>query len=373
MNPKPRSLAPAALLLAGAFLIPALTGCKGDGDAAADGGAYEAQQKAEAAARAADPAWRPSAERTGLIKVAEAAKVPALHNFCLDADQRLLACCGGSEPSPKDPAAALAVFSAEGKFQEKWPLPSTPEAVCVDDKGVVYVGGAGRLHKLDRSGKVLASADSPIAKLNVPVDREALEKMTGNKLDDQEFARYRDMLQSRKGSITGIASTGTDLFVACPSLNDFTFTVYRMDLDFGNPKLVIKGLRGCCGQMDIQARDGKVWVAHNARHLVESYDREGKKLGGFGRNDRKAADGFGGCCEPKNLRLGSDGNVYAAESGPPVAIKRFNPAGTFGGVVAAPTYETGCVRTTLEVSKDCKRFYLLNSGVNGIEMFAAKK
>ena len=71
--------------------------------------------------------------------------------------------------------------------------------------------------------------------------------------------------------------------------------------------------------MDIQAHGGDLWVAHNSRHKVEHYSREGKKLGSFGKTDRSSADGFGGCCEPKNLRFGPGDVVFACESGPPTA------------------------------------------------------
>ncbi len=70
------------------------------------------------------------------------------------------------------------------------------------------------------------------------------------------------------------------------------------------------------------------------------------------RRDRKAADGFGGCCEPKNMRFAPDGSMYLAESGPPVAVKRFTPEGEFLGVVGLPVFKTGCVRVTVEVARD---------------------
>lgn len=369
----PNAVSTLAPVRIGIVLAVLLTACSQNEDSGiASMESYDAQVKAEAKARAADTAWRPSTESAGIIKVGEPGQGGAVHNFCLNGEQKVLACWGSSNPSAKDASAQIRVFSAEGKSIESWPLPSTPEAICADRDGTVFVGGAGRILKLDAQGKILASVDSPAASQQVASGRASIEKMAGRKLGDADFENYRSMILQRKLSVTGLAVSGFDVFVACPSTTDFTFSVYRLDRDLQNPTLALKGLRGCCGQMDIQAADGQVWVAHNARHLVECYDREGKKVSGFGRTDRKAADGFGGCCEPKNLRLASDGNVYAAESGPPVAIKRFSRDGKFGGVVAAPSFDSGCVRSTVEVSADCKRFYLLDTGANAIHMFATK-
>ena len=123
--------------------------------------------------------------------------------------------------------------------------------------------------------------------------------------------------------------------------------------------------------MDIAAREGHLWVAHNGRHRVECYDRNGKQLSSFGRADRRAAEGFGGCCEPKNIRLTAQGTLLCAESGPPVTIKRFTAEGKFMDVVANPTYDSGCVRATVDVSPDGRMFYLLNPGEQAIHVFAA--
>jgi hypothetical protein len=189
-----------------------------------------------------------------------------------------------------------------------------------------------------------------------------------------EMAAMRKRAEiQQKSAATGIAVSKDDVFVACPMTKTYGYAVWRIDRDFANPKLIIQGLRGCCGQMDVQAKDGDVWVAHNAAHKVERYDRDGKKQLSFGKSDRKAADGFGGCCEPKNLRFGAKGELYASESGEPVVIKKFTTEGKFLGVVAIPKYQTGCVRVTIDVSRDGKQFFILDPGGNAIHVLGEKK
>ena len=334
----------AAIGLAAAAVL--LTGCSpgmnGNGGASAD--SYMAEAAREETARKSDPAWKPQSEEVSVIRVGAKGKGGTLQNFCLHTNGNILACW---DPQTQRPLASPAtkgeirVFNPDGTAVETWPLPLVPEAICAHPDGSIFVAGKGRLAKLDAAGKVLAEAALPGA---------------------QTAARQ---------VVTGLAVSGSDLFVACPSPSDFTYVVLRLDSNLKEPVQIIKGLRGCCGQMDIQARDGTLWVAHNAKHRVESYTRDGKPGASFGKYDRAAADGFGGCCEPKNLRLASDGNIYAAESGPPVTIKRFSTTGKFLGLAALPKFASSCVRVSVEVSPDCKRYYILSTDENSIHVMAA--
>ncbi|MDB6150318.1 MAG: SMP-30/Gluconolaconase/LRE-like region [Chthoniobacter sp.] len=140
--------------------------------------------------------------------------------------------------------------------------------------------------------------------------------------------------------------------MAVPTPNEFTYSVYRFDHALQNPKLVVEKLRGCCGQMDIQARDAKLWIPHNGRHSVEIRDPDGKELSKFGKGGKVKAEDFGGCCERKNMRVLANGDVLVAESGPPLCIKRFSASGKLLGVVALVNEKSECVRVTVEASPD---------------------
>ena len=380
---------------------------------------YMEKRKKEEEARKADPAWKASHEQVAVIQVIDDEGKPfKLNNFCLNTDGNVLAACGGQwnkrvkgDESGKfkvitvSEPAAICVLSPEGKLLKSWPLEFKPQAICVANNGEIFVGGAGRLAKLDQNGKVLAMAESPAVavektepkketdgdkdteKKKTEKEETALTKVATSILRalgfrskeweeeraKEEAARVAAAMIRRAREVTGIAVTGDDLFVARPMVKSWGYAVWRTNRQFTEPKRIIKGLRGCCGQMDIQAKDGEVWVAHNARHRVERYDRDGKKLFSFGKRDRKEAKGFGGCCEPKNLRFGAEGEVYTSESGPPVAIKRFTVEGDFLGVVGVPEYKTGCVRATVDVSRDGSRVFVFNPGGNAIHVLTDKR
>ena len=320
-------------------------------------------ERALMAAIKKDPAWKPACKEIAVVNIGETNKAGGLHNFCVNNNGDILAAFGGSwayyersastrssKPVKVTKPAEIRVFSPEGQLRASWPVPMIPEALCVAADGTIFVGGDGKLCKLDQTGKVLATVDSPAlggAKPSGPV---------------------KDL----RKNITGVAIAGDDVFVACSSPSDYSYRVYRLNRDLKEPKLVVSKLSGCCGQMDVSAANGKLVVAHNARHSVETYDRDGKLVSKFGKKNDKAADCFGGCCEPKNVRVLPNGDILAAESGPPTTIKHFTADGKFLRVEALPTYDNGCVRATVCASPDGKKLYLLDAGSDSIHVFAAK-
>src|SRR5215471_5119224 len=333
---------------------------------------YEEEQRAAAAARGKDSAWKPSCKEVNLIQIGSPG---ALKNFCLNQDGNILACyAGNGKSSDSKNASGLRVYSPKGELLKTMPLELRPDAVCVANDGSIFAAGEGRLLKLDATGKVLASAESPVAKLPVAINKELEEmvKQTKKPFADQ-LAEMKSTLEKRRGDVTGLAVTEQDVFMAVPAPSDFSFRVYRFTHALAEPSLVVDKLRGCCGQMDIQSHEGKLWIPHNARHQVESHDRDGKELTKFGKAGRVKACDFGGCCEPKNIRVLADGDILAAESGPPTCIKRFSSDGKFKEVIAVVDGAKGdCVRCTVERSPDGKRYYMLDTTRGAIHVFAAK-
>jgi len=373
------------IVVLGAVAVTCFNGSRTDAasksagdEAAAMMSGYQAEQRAAEAARAKDAAWKPSCKEIALLQIADSRNPSALKNFCLDNDGNILACFAGS-PKSTDPrtASGIRVYSPKGTLLKTLPLEIAPEAICVAKDGSIYAAGEGRLLKLDAAGKVLASAESPVAKESVRITKDTedmVRQMVAQtkRSFEAELAKMKTNLEQRRSNVTGLSVTDQDVFMAVPAPSDFTFRVYRFTHALTEPKLVVEKLRGCCGQMDIQASNGNLWIPHNARHTVQSHDREGNELAHFGKAGRVKACDFGGCCEPKNLRLLSDGDVLAAESGPPTCIKRFSADGKFKEVVAVVNGARGdCVRVTVERSPDGRQYYMLDTAKGAIHVFAA--
>ena len=335
----------------------------------------DAEQRAAAAAREKDAAWKPSCKELSKIQVGDGKSAAGmLKNFCLDAEGNVLACVAGENGTE----GSLRVYSPEGKLLRTMKLEIKPGAVSVAKDGSIYVAGDGRVLKLDKDGKVQASADSPVAKEKVEITKETEEmvqdmaKQTHRPYKEQ-LEQMKKSLEQRRADVTGLTVTDQDVFMAVPSPSDFSFRVYRLALSLDKPTLVVDKLRGCCGQMDVQSHDGQLWIPHNARHAVENRDRDGKEIAKFGKAGKIKASDFGGCCEPKNLRVLANGDILAAESGPPTCIKRFSSDGKFKEVVAVVNGSKGdCVRVTVAASPDGKKYYMLDTTTDAIRVFASK-
>lgn len=334
--------------------------------------------------RRTDPSWKPALNEVNVIQIGKTSKGGSVHNYCVNVDGNLLVCCGGkfqrlvderrrTTESVTEPTE-MRVYSPEGKLLETWPQPCKLQAVCADRTGTIFAGGSGRILRLDQQGKVMASAETPVADEPIALGKDIEDMLKEQRrFNEAEMQKMKSYLERRRGDVTGIAVTTQDVFVACPAPSDFTYRVYRFDHDLKNPKLIVEKLRGCCGQMDIQAHDGKLWIPHNARHQVECHDRDGKLVAKFGKAGRVRPQQFGGCCEPKNMRFTAKGDILAAESGPPTCIKRFTVGGEFLDVLAMPDGMKGdCVRVTVDVSPDGKQFYMLDTAKDTIRVFAAK-
>jgi sugar lactone lactonase YvrE len=166
-------------------------------------------------------------------------------------------------------------------------------------------------------------------------------------------------MTARMQQVNAITTNGTDVFIACPMSKGYGYAVWRTDQEFAQPKQIIKGLSGCCGQMDIQATGNEVFVAENSRHRVVRYDRDGAEVGHFGKTDREGlGEGFGGCCNPMNLCFATDGGLLASESNG--VVKRFTNEGKYEGMVGVAKVPAGCKNSAIGTTADGSRVYYID-------------
>ena len=405
------------------------------------GGVAARQSLADDAAKSATHAQ----ER--LITVVNGGSREKLTTFAVDRQGRIIAGVSGDQ-------SLLRVFDSEGNQRAEWPLPVPPEAVNVGPKGDVYVGGAGKLLRLDGNGAVTKVREAPnlagakdaavviqkqvkerarqdvdakqrertrthtkrladIEKKITVIDRElkaiADEASTGPAFDDEEKEQREqerkallkrratlvrlgknlkttiaaatgsrgtaagrgpatvaeppapsiEQLVAAQARIASISASSTDVFFACSSSTGTGFDVWRTDLDFEQGQRIGNSLRGCCGQMDVQANDNGVYVAENTKHRVSCYSREGKSVLDFGSRERGSDAGFEGCCNPMNVAFGPGKSVYTAEAGSG-RVKRFAADGTFMELVGAVELVPGCKKVSIAVSPQGDRVYMLD-------------
>ncbi|MFA5193403.1 MAG: hypothetical protein WC740_22060 [Verrucomicrobiia bacterium] len=263
----------------------------------------------------------PTHQQTAKIGVSSATKATRLCHFCLNPDGDILAC--------DESGGVVRVISPTDQLKATWRMPFPPQAIAVRGDGSCIVTGATKVVLVSRDGKELKTADLPVA------------------------GKY-----SRS---PGAAAIKDDVFVC--SRSGTSFSVFRFNKDLGDCKEIVSGLRGCCGCQDIGTDGKELYVVENARHHVMRFDREGKKLGEFGRRAPGTLDGYGGCCEPKNICFGPAGSIYTSEASL-YRVKRWSPDGKCTLVALVKSPNVGCVQVAIATNKDGSRVYFLDSPAN---------
>jgi sugar lactone lactonase YvrE len=159
--------------------------------------------------------------------------------------------------------------------------------------------------------------------------------------------------------IASLSASHDEVFFACSSSTGSGFDVWRTSYQFVEGRKIGESLRGCCGQLDVQANDNGIYVAENTRHRVRGYSREGRQLLEFGSREPDRPEGFSGCCNPMNVAFGDDGSVYTAESGIG-RIKRFSADGAFIELVGQVELVPGCKKVAISVSPKGDQVYMLD-------------
>lgn len=314
------------------------------------------------------------------------------------------------------PTTEIRVYDDHGDVLTTWSVDFLGQAIGAGPNGSLFVGGDGKIAQYDAQGKLLKKAELPhlAALMN---DKESLRKEAEATIESQRqsvertkkayqkqiellkgriekleaadeltsaeqrrLKRYRQQLAQYEGidfreqdqaldvervvreliqraaMISGVSANDTNIFVVCGEQKGHGFAVWRMDYDFSNPTKVLAGLKGCCGQMDVQARGNELFVAENTKHAVGRYDVEGNSIQEFGRKvTKKNLDGFGSCCNPMNVCFGPEGQILTAES--EGIIRRFSATGEPLGLVGHVPLTGGCKNVALAASNDGAKIY----------------
>ena len=320
---------------------------------------------------------------------------------------------GTQQAKKLQPPKLLQVYSPDGDLLRTTELTFSPTAINQAPDGTIYVAGAGKVAHVSADGKVLTTVDSPhigdmdsfkqrieegakkqieemtttfrdqltrieerIAKLKEKPETEITDREKKRiETYEQQKTMYQDQLKSmeasytqafsgeqmlsRKLGITALAVTSKDLFLCCNAIEGYGYEVWRMTHEFSEPTKVVSQLGGCCGQCDIQATEEHLVLAENTKFQVGLLDRDGTRLTGFGKGDRKAVDGFGSCCNPMNVRCCDNGDILTAESSIGT-IKRFSKEGELLGVVGKAKIGGGCKHVALDFDAQRNRYYMMN-------------
>ena len=188
---------------------------------------------------------------------------------------------------------------------------------------------------------------------------------------EAEIKQQIDSMVRSKMRVSSISSDGDRLFVTTRGIEGYGYDVWKMNLDFGDAEVIVTGLAGCCGQMDVQCCPSGLFVAENSRDRVVHYDIDGTEITHWGKSDRTGVDGFSSCCNPMNVCFDKEGYVYTAESGSG-RIKQFDSTGKLVSYVGDVDLVPGCKNVSIAVSPVSDKIYMLDLTRNHIKVMEPK-
>ena len=360
---------------------------------------------------------RPTHKQVRTIKInADDLAETSLNCFCLSPTGNVLAACGSGPGEIRE-------FTPAGEFITSWEISQMPEAINVGSDGNIYVGGAGKLLKLSPTGEVLLEQEAPhvaaitanpekirqeiieqtkemreqfteqiktYKDLLTPIEEKPTEERTDE--DERQIAMFEQVIKqyeemseqygaeeltedeldkkvaesvAYKSRIASISEADGEVFIATGSTEGYGYDVWKLDAELSGGEVIITGLSGCCGQMDVQCCKNGLFVAENSRHRVVRYDTTGKEIASWGKQAREGLHGFGSCCNPMNVAFGSDGSVYTAED-TTGRVKQFTPDGELIALIGKVDLVPGCKKVAISVDKDGGNIFMLDITRNEI-------
>jgi hypothetical protein len=323
-------------------------------------------------------------------------------------------------------SGAVLLLNSDGETLQQWSLELSPTAVAVAPDGTIYVGGSGKIAQLGPQGTVDRLVDSPHvgnveelrkkaadsirssrARLGAAYERqidllkersaviEEKDEADRSNLEKAQLKAYQTQLESlermmgagsegadvpdaqlnaavmRTMNVTSMAASDDDLFICAYDPGGSGYSVWRVDRELGPEasEVIMDGLRGCCGQMDIQCCDDQLIVSENTRFKIGIYDRHGRAQASFGGRDRTSRAGFGSCCNPMNSLPLKDGTILTAESSIG-HIKRFDTDGNLIAYIGKAGIGGGCKHCALAHDPKNDLYFMMYQDKNAICVLA---
>ncbi len=354
-----------------------------------------------------------------------------LHTFTLAQDGNLWMCCNDNRSASGESKGCILITKPTGELVKRIDLDFAPTAINFAESGDVYVAGSGFIAYMNNDGHVKKSIEAPnlanreealrlmkkeaekqieqmseryssqIRILTVQLEKYQAQLEKADKDDERAVKRLearikaietqltnlRDMTKqilesfgsevggeatlARVKRATGIAVSKQDVFVALPNVKGYGYSLWRLSHDLENPVAIMDDLRGCCGQMDIQAEGDDVLIAENTAFRVSRYNREGKQIASFGERSREKESGWGSCCNPMNIRCVGSDEILTAESSIG-SIKRYSKEGEYLGLIGTARIGGGCKHVALSVDQKLNRYYIMNENGGDIAVLVPR-
>jgi hypothetical protein len=227
--------------------------------------------------------------------------------------------------------------------------------LATDARGHLYAAGDYGIRAFDPAGAPTHAWTTTRPALSIAISPSGAV-LAGEPRQIEFFSpagKPLDCWQDEKtlGFVTAIGFSGPDVLVA----DWYGRAVRRLDrsgkllntIGANNP---VNGFLVCNGVLDFDVDSaGVIHVANPGKHRVERYTPSGELLGHIGRFDAINPAGFGGCCNPTNIAVGT--HVYVTEKAGPRA-KAYDFAGNLVGIIASDIFDPNCKNMSIEVDQN---------------------
>lgn len=228
---------------------------------------------------------------------------------------------------------------------------------------------AAQQEVIERQIKQLERSKTSLARTR-DLWNDRIEQLGDSEPSEEDIQAQVKSQMARKINVASISAVDDKVYIACSAAVGYGYSVWSIDSDFSTGKEIITDLRGCCGQMDVQACKQGIYVAENSRDRVVCFDHEGEEVCHWGHSAREGIRGFGSCCNPMNVAFGPSDTVYTAESGTG-RIKQYSSDGELLQVVGSADLVPGCKKVSIGVSDDGSRVFMLDITRDHIVMMDA--
>jgi hypothetical protein len=201
---------------------------------------------------------------------------------------------------------AVRKMTADGQVEWEMPVGGEPTCVTVDPEGTILVGMRQSVEVYDQSGQLLMTL--------APEGQNTWITSMAAWPDD----RF-------------VADAGSRRILRYDGAGSLLGEFAAMDHERGIPALSVPS-----PHLDVTpGSDGNLVIANPGRRSIQVHSRtDGALLASWGKSGNDV-EGFGGCCNPTDIALLSDGRVVTSEKGLP-RVKVYSADGGLLSVVAPP-------------------------------------
>ncbi|MCA9263110.1 MAG: hypothetical protein KDA60_04655 [Planctomycetales bacterium] len=174
----------------------------------------------------------------------------------------------------------------------------------------------------------------------------------------------------RLGRATAIAAAGGILVVA-DSTNRAVQRYSREGKYLGElgAEANTRGFMIPNGVLDLvgDASNQTILIAHPQKHRVERYESTGPLVAKWGRFGMHEPGDFGGCCNPTNIAVATDGTIAVSEKAPP-RVKLYGANGEFQQVIDQEVFDQNT--KNIDLAFDSRnRLYATDPARRVVEVF----